>query len=239
MSLKPKMLKKSGANEAEDLIRRLFSNNILNVKRYKQFFHQDVCLHGPASGEKHHGLNHIMELDSIYARAFTQVRVKTEQFFGTNDMVVIRWIISGKHTGRFKGVEAKQKIFSIFGQSIYRILNGKIVEVWQSWDRLGLLEQIGDVSIKTSQIHPDSQKDLLISLGMGKYLEKTSLLTLRERQCLKGLLKGETAKETAKILGLSFRTVESYLENIKRKLECQGKRELLKAAQVLKKADML
>ena len=61
-------------------------------------------------------------------------------------------------------------------------------------------------------------------------------ITHRERQCLKGVLKGETAKETAKVLGLSFRTVEFYLENIKRKLECHGKRELLKSARLLEKA---
>ena len=239
MPLKSKAQKKSGSNDEEDLIRRLFNNNVLSVKRYKQFFHEDVCLHGPASDEEHHGLDRIVELDSIYGRAFTQIRVKIEQLFSNNDKVVIRWTISGKHTGRFKGIEASQKAFSGSGQSIYRIRNGKIAEIWQSWDRLGLLEQIGEVSIKTSLIQPEMQRDLLISLGMEKYLERTSLLTYREQQCLKGLLKNETAKETAKTLGLSFRTVESYLENIKNKLECQDKRELLKAAQLLEKAGVL
>lgn len=53
------------------------------------------------------------------------------------------------------------------------------------------------------------------------------LLSLREKQCLHYFLNGKTAKETAILLGLSHRTIEEYFNNIKKKLGCQYKRDLL------------
>lgn len=54
-----------------------------------------------------------------------------------------------------------------------------------------------------------------------------NILSVRERQCVQHCLQGKTAKETAYILGLSYRTIEEYFTNIKKKLGCRNKRELL------------
>ncbi|SRR5579883_391367 len=54
-----------------------------------------------------------------------------------------------------------------------------------------------------------------------------TVLSQREQQCLRYFLNGKTAKETAMILGLSYRTIEEYLTNLKKKLGCRTKRDLL------------
>jgi len=54
-----------------------------------------------------------------------------------------------------------------------------------------------------------------------------SSLSIRERQCLKNLIKGMTALESASDLGLSRRTVEGYLEQIRLKLHCKNQAELI------------
>lgn len=54
------------------------------------------------------------------------------------------------------------------------------------------------------------------------------VVSKREKQCLEFYLSGNTAKETAEILNLSHRTVEEYLNNLKKKLGCRYKRELFK-----------
>ena len=51
-------------------------------------------------------------------------------------------------------------------------------------------------------------------------------LSLRESQCLDILATGKTAKEIAAEIGLSHRTVEHYLENIRNKLGVGNKHEL-------------
>lgn len=49
----------------------------------------------------------------------------------------------------------------------------------------------------------------------------------REKDCLIYLCQGKTIKETAKILGLSPRTIEDYINTLKRKTGCKYKRQLL------------
>lgn len=70
----------------------------------------------------------------------------------------------------------------------------------------------------------------LIALGKQKEVRLASSLTPRERDCLKLLIHGNSAKDSAMQLHLSPRTIESYLENIKNKLCCSSKRELFSIA---------
>lgn len=57
----------------------------------------------------------------------------------------------------------------------------------------------------------------------------TTYLTQREADSLKMIAKGKTIKETARVLSISPRTVEDYLENIKIKFEAYSKEDLLRA----------
>ncbi len=52
-------------------------------------------------------------------------------------------------------------------------------------------------------------------------------LTQREMQCLQLTIKGFTAKKIAKELGLSFRTIEEYMTNIRVKAGVNSKSELI------------
>jgi DNA-binding CsgD family transcriptional regulator len=57
-------------------------------------------------------------------------------------------------------------------------------------------------------------------------------LAMRELEVLFFLLRGKTAKEIAEIIGLSKRTIESYIEQIKSKFGCNTKTDLLLLAVV-------
>jgi len=63
-------------------------------------------------------------------------------------------------------------------------------------------------------------------LDLGKHLQN-QYLTAREVDILKCLLKGCSAKETGLELGISYRTVESYMSSLKLKLCCTKKSELI------------
>lgn len=52
-------------------------------------------------------------------------------------------------------------------------------------------------------------------------------LTRRELDCAYHLILGKTNKEIAIVLGISPRTVEEYTNNIKRKMNCKNKAELI------------
>lgn len=83
--------------------------------------------------------------------------------------------------------------------------------------------------------HDSSTKDLqdfYAATNLKKYsLDNESQkfsLSLRELQCLHLIAHGYTSKDIANELGLSYRTVEHYLVNIRNKVECTDKTELIK-----------
>ncbi|BCA95648.1 hypothetical protein TUM19329_20090 [Legionella antarctica] len=59
---------------------------------------------------------------------------------------------------------------------------------------------------------------------------KKSGLSLKQTECLYWLMRGLTAKQTADILHMSKRTIESYLTIVKDKLFCTSKQDLIKIA---------
>lgn len=72
--------------------------------------------------------------------------------------------------------------------------------------------------------------DVPLSQADGKmvsFMKAISGLTPQEMRCLDLFKEGKTAQATAAILGLSRRTVEHYFENIKDKLGCSSKFDLL------------
>jgi steroid delta-isomerase-like uncharacterized protein len=75
--------------------------------------------------------------------SFSEMKLTIEDILGADDKVVVRWSATMTHTGHALGFPPSGKSVRIGGISIARILNGKIVEGWDNWDQLGMLEQIG------------------------------------------------------------------------------------------------
>ncbi|PKT69365.1 ester cyclase [Streptomyces populi] len=60
------------------------------------------------------------------------------------DRVCTRWTWNGTHTGDFRGIPASGKQISMTGTTIFRCgEDGKIVEGWWEYDRLGLMADLG------------------------------------------------------------------------------------------------
>lgn len=57
-----------------------------------------------------------------------------------------------------------------------------------------------------------------------------TFLTKREIDCLRQMANGKTSKEAALLLGISYRTVDKHIENIKLRLECHSVREAIMIA---------
>ena len=223
------------------VVRRLLDGMLTedNIDHYDQLIDTDIRIHGPASSHEEHGLAKAKALDLALARAFHKRTMEIHDIFGCDDRVVVYWTCRVFHKGDYEGIAPSFSESVVSGISIYRVNQNKITEVWQAWDRLGLLEQIAQVRISPEPSSEQASYELLKALGMERHVDKAGLLSERERQCLRHLLDGKTAKETAVCLLISHRTVESYFENIKDKLDCGTKRELFRAAQILQKLGLL
>ena len=53
--------------------------------------------------------------------------------------------LAGTHEGKFTGVAPTGKQVTMAGVDIFRIAGGKIVELWNQEDVLGMMQQIGAV----------------------------------------------------------------------------------------------
>lgn len=60
-----------------------------------------------------------------------------------------------------------------------------------------------------------------------------SFISKRELECLYNLLQGKSAKESARILNLSHRTVETHLENIKARFGILNRSQIIELAKTL------
>ncbi len=74
------------------------------------------------------------------------------------------------------------------------------------------------------KIESDQKKKFLVSIGHEVEWNQASLLTQREKDCLKLLSQGHSLKRIGSILSISPRTVEHYLENLKNKIHCWNKK---------------
>lgn len=79
------------------------------------------------------------------------------------------------------------------------------------------------IDIDSYLVNPDTINNKLMLLAS----PVKSLLTNRQLQCCLLLMQGKTAKEIANTIGLSARTVEDYLSQIRTKLGCRNKTELI------------
>jgi steroid delta-isomerase-like uncharacterized protein len=131
-----------------NLTKKLFEEvfNKGNLHALNELIANNVTLHDPAAPHRNEGLECFKEIEKKYLEAFPNKKVKIDEIFGFEDRVVVRWTCKGVQKGKLDDLDATNKEFKITGISIYLFSNGKITEIWQTWDRLGLFEQIGEIT---------------------------------------------------------------------------------------------
>ena len=75
--------------------------------------------------------------------ALPDLHISVDDLVAEGDRVAVRITLTGTHTGHGLGVAPTGRKVTIQGIIILRILNGQLIEGWNSYDQLGLLRQIG------------------------------------------------------------------------------------------------
>ncbi len=89
------------------------------------------------------GREHVTDAVREYRAAFPDLRMSFEDQIVDSDRVVTRWIACGTHRGDLDGIAATGRTAQISGVYIHRLEDGQIAECWTSYDRFGLLRQLG------------------------------------------------------------------------------------------------
>jgi steroid delta-isomerase-like uncharacterized protein len=79
----------------------------------------------------------------VFYNAFSKRNQKIEEIIAVGDKVIARVIAINTHTGEYRGIPATGKKVEFSSIMIFRLEDGKIVEVREDLDRLGLMQQLG------------------------------------------------------------------------------------------------
>ncbi len=117
-----------------------------NLDLVDEIFAPDFVGHDPAMPEDVRGVEGAREFYSMYRSAFPDAEITIEAQLAEGDMVATRWTGRGTHQGELMGVQPSGNRVEVMGNNICRIEGGKIVEEWDIYDALGMMQAIGAFS---------------------------------------------------------------------------------------------
>lgn len=123
------------AEENEDLVRRHAASDWTQASQelLGEFLTDDFV---------HHGLTSMIGWEG-WPAAFPDLAATLEPVIAEGDLVAGRWSATGTHEGEFRDIAPTGNTVEWDGASIYRIECGKIAEIWNQQDYVGLFRQMG------------------------------------------------------------------------------------------------
>ena len=108
-----------------------------------EMYAPDLVWHEPA--QDIHGSKETEQFVSTFFDAFPDLNI-TEDEIAEDDKVVTRWTMRGTHQGELTRIAPTEKQIELQGITIHRIEGDKIVEEWERYDNLGMMQQLGIVT---------------------------------------------------------------------------------------------
>jgi steroid delta-isomerase-like uncharacterized protein len=139
------MIDKTTAEENKTIVGRVWEEFFIqgNLDKADEFFSPDYVNHDPAAPKDRHGPEELRQFLSMYRNAFPDMQFSIEDVIAEGDQVVVRWTLRGTHQGELMGIPPTNNQVTVTGMSIERVSGEKIVETWDNYDALGLMQQLG------------------------------------------------------------------------------------------------
>jgi steroid delta-isomerase-like uncharacterized protein len=133
--------------ENKALVRRWFEEvwNKGDVAAIDELFAANGISHGLGMDQR--GPAGFKPFHAAYRDAFPDVRLELEDVIAEEDMVACRWTATATHRGKGLGFPATNRQVRFSGMAFIRVQDGKLVEGWNNFDQLGMLQQLGIVNL--------------------------------------------------------------------------------------------
>jgi len=126
------------------LVKRIFEGlNEKNADIYEELYAPDYAWHFPSNNPKPLSREEEHGFVKILWDAFPDINWSIEELIAKDDRIIVRFIARGTHEGEFQGIPATGNKIESSGSWIARIENGKLVEVREDADLLGMMQQLG------------------------------------------------------------------------------------------------
>jgi steroid delta-isomerase-like uncharacterized protein len=116
-----------------------------NLRLLDELLTNDYVGHDPVNPVR--GIQGAKDVVSMYRKAFPDCRLDIDDLFSTGDKVVVRFRYNGTHQNTLEGIPPTGRHVTGPGISIYRFQGDRIVEDFTNWDALGLMQQLGVVTL--------------------------------------------------------------------------------------------
>ena len=93
------------------------------------------------------GLKSFKKIYSVTHDAFPDNHTTFDDMVVEGDKAVVRYTTTGTHKGTFMGVPPTNKKVTFSTIEIDRFADGKVVEAWERYDTLSIMQQLGVVSL--------------------------------------------------------------------------------------------
>jgi steroid delta-isomerase-like uncharacterized protein len=105
----------------------------------------DYASHQPDGSVLERGPEDVKRFMGEFRSAFPDFHTTIEDQIAEDDKMVTRWTMRGTHEGEFRGIAPTGRQISVTGIGIFRFSDGKVVESWDNFDQLGMMQQLGAV----------------------------------------------------------------------------------------------
>src|SRR5260221_2253457 len=110
-----------------------------------QIFASDARFFGPDWAPGSTGPEVIKQDATAYRKAFRIDSLTRDQEVAEADYVVHHWTFTATHIGDLGDIHPTGRQVSVSGINLFRVQGGRITDLWQQFDQLGMMQQLGVV----------------------------------------------------------------------------------------------
>jgi steroid delta-isomerase-like uncharacterized protein len=129
----------------KELVRRFYDEvwRKGNVDVADDVFARDYVRHDLRATEAAPGPEGQKQIARAFRAAFPDLTFDVEIVIAEGEYVAARWTASGTHTGRWANLDATGRFVTFSAVNIFRFEHGRVAEIWNHRDDLGLQDQLG------------------------------------------------------------------------------------------------
>ena len=136
------------SSENKALVRKWFQEvwNRGSVAAIDEMLTADAVVHGLGPADLR-GPAGFKPFHAAYRDAFPDVVVEINEIIDEGHIVAVRWTGTGTHQGSGLGIPPTGKRAHFTGMTFLKVHHGQLVEGWNNFDQLGMLQQLGVVNL--------------------------------------------------------------------------------------------
>ena len=109
----------------------------------EELFAPDFVGHDPSTAEPIRGVEGYREWMHAMIRGVPDLQFEVHEYVAEGAAVVVRWTLRGTQRGEWSGIPPTNRPVEITGMTLYRAVGGKLAEMYNEFDSLGLMRQLG------------------------------------------------------------------------------------------------